>query len=298
MDKRKPLVAVLILSWNESDFTINCVKDLSKIDYPNFKIMILDNGSRKEESEKIKKIKNAQIFRTEENLGFTGGNNYLIEKALKDESVDYFLCINNDTILNEKFLGELIKVAEENPKIGCLGPLVFDKTGKLSVKDTPGHFNFYIGGAARIRNWQGKANNNKPLMVGYVSGCCMLFRRKVMEKTRGFPQEYFMYNEETELCYRVKKLGYLSCAVPKSKIIHMVSGTTSKISGFRQKLLFRNTIWFEMKYGNTLQKIVFLFYLFGFKIPKRFLMNIRGGDSNKKNSLLVEAIKEGLLTRN
>ena len=290
----RPLVAVLILSWNESDFTVKCVKDLKACDYPNLKIMVLDNGSRKEESEKLRRIGGIELLKSDKNLGFTGGNNYLIRQTMKKKSVKYLICLNNDTRLERDFLSRLVEVAEDNPKFGCLGPLIFDKSGNISIGDHPGDFNLYMGGSSRIRRWKNKIRS-KPFISDYISGCCMMFSRKLMERIGGFPENYFIYNEEVEICYRIKKEGFLCCVVPQSKITHLVSATTGKISGFKQYHQFRNIIWFEKMYGNLMEKIVFFAYLFAFKTPKRVVLNVLEGNANSKNHMLIKGILEGMI---
>src|SRR3989339_346256 len=121
----KPLVYILILNWNGKEDTLECLSSLKKIDYPNYKTIVIDNGST-DDSVKIinKKYPKIKIIENKKNLGYAEGNNVGIRYALKNKA-DYVLILNNDTIVDKKFLTELVKVGESNEKVGIVGPNVY-----------------------------------------------------------------------------------------------------------------------------------------------------------------------------
>src|SRR5689334_2050484 len=101
-----PKVTIVIVNWNGFKDTVECINSLMKIDYSNFDIIVVDNGSSDNESDKLKsKFSNIMIISLKRNLGFAIANNVGIRIALNRGS-DYVLLLNNDTVVDKKFLNE------------------------------------------------------------------------------------------------------------------------------------------------------------------------------------------------
>ena len=124
----EPKVFIIVLNWNNWSDTIGCLESLNKANYPNFEIVVVDNGSK--EKMKIPVLQpgryspKIKVFYNKKNLGFSGGNNIGINYAL-NQGADYALLLNNDTIVDNNFLNELIEAAEKDEKIGILGPKIY-----------------------------------------------------------------------------------------------------------------------------------------------------------------------------
>ncbi|MBK7630774.1 MAG: glycosyltransferase family 2 protein [Ignavibacteriales bacterium] len=118
------LVFIIIINWNGYNDTNECINSILKISYPNYEILLVDNGSDKNEYEKVISLKSkATLIRSEKNLGFSGGNNLGIKYAL-DCGADYLLLLNNDTIVEPNFLNPLLKVFEEEINVGIVAPQI------------------------------------------------------------------------------------------------------------------------------------------------------------------------------
>lgn len=109
---KQPSVAIIIVNYNGAEDTIECVKSLNKINYDNYKIFVIENGSSKKPTkEQIDYLKGQTVYiESAENLGFSGGNNIGIRKAIENE-FDYVLLLNNDTTVEPDFLSILIDAA-------------------------------------------------------------------------------------------------------------------------------------------------------------------------------------------
>jgi hypothetical protein len=106
-----PLVYIITINWNGIDDTIECLDSLKGITYPNCKIIVVDNGSKNNQAEKIKeKFRNIELIKNKKNEGFVIANNQGIKLALKN-GADYILLLNNDTIIKNDFLNILIEYA-------------------------------------------------------------------------------------------------------------------------------------------------------------------------------------------
>jgi len=258
-------VAIIILNWNGKKDTLECLDSLKKINYPNYKIIVVDNGSKEDSVKEIKRnFPKIEIIRNKKNLGFAEGSNVGIRYALKNKA-DYVLLLNNDTIVDRKFLSEMMKVAESDEKIGLVGSKIYyDK-----LPDTI----WFAGGVIELKKGifahigQGEKDSEKYSKLkesDYITGCSMLIKKEALKDIGFLDRDYFAYVEDADFCIRAKNAGYKLMFSPKSKIWHKVSFS----SGGEDSLLKlyyknRNKILFTRKHAS--KKIILSFYLNFFK---------------------------------
>ena len=122
-----PKVSIIILNWNSLDDTVHCLESLEKITYPNYDIIVVDNGSKGNDAEILReKFKGyIHIIENDKNYGFPEGCNIGMRYALKNSAPDYILLLNNDTTVAPDFLAEMVKIAESDPLIGIAGPKIY-----------------------------------------------------------------------------------------------------------------------------------------------------------------------------
>jgi|WetSurMetagenome_2_1015567.scaffolds.fasta_scaffold287191_1 GT2 family glycosyltransferase len=262
-----PKVTVIILNWNGKEDTIECLKSMSHITYPNYKILIVDNGSTDNSAETIKTLfPNVEVMENEQNLGFAEGNNVGIKKALKDKT-DYILLLNNDTVVDPGFLEPLVDTAVNNQFIGILGPVIYEYISPKKIQSSGVKINWNKGKGKRLYLDVNRINDSKfTFEVDYVSGCAFLVNVNVFKDIGYLDPNYFAYWEETDFCIRAKKIGYKVLCVPLSRIWHKGQCSTSKINGFHEYLLIRNRFRFMKKHSTQKQYLSFLMYFFGFNI--------------------------------
>ena len=259
-------VYIIILNWNGKDDTIECIRSLRKINYDNYKIVIVDNGSEDDSVFEIRKnFSKIKIIENKKNLGFAGGNNVGIKYAVENEA-DYILLINNDTAVDENFLSELIKVGESDEKIGLLGSKIYFYSEPNRIWFAGGKINWlknkgeHIGLDEIDNNQYDKINE-----VDYLTGCCLLVKREVIEKIGVLAEDYFLYYEDTDFSVRAKNAGYKIIYVPKSKIYHKISRSTKPGSSSYIYYHVRNGLVMAKRNGSFLNKMaiypycVFLF---------------------------------------
>lgn len=152
------------------------------------------------------------------NIGFAAGAN----KGAKRATGKYLLFLNPDTIVNNGAILKSIKYLEKHKNIAVLGCKTLNADGSLQFScghfPTPTNIIFY---KHLIRN---PAFYRKIQETDWVSGAFMLVRRDIFEKLNGFDEKYFMYTEDVDFCYRVKKLGYKVVYFPGAQIIHLDEG--------------------------------------------------------------------------
>lgn len=295
-----PKVSIIILNWNGLKDTIECLDSLQKITYPNYEVMVVDNGSKGNEAGILRKKYRdyIKLIANKDNLGFAGGNNQAIKQIIREGQSDYVLLLNNDTIVDKEFLSELVKVAESDSNIAMVGPKIYYYDHRDVLQTAGARINWWTGFPPLIGTNErdvGQYDNIKE--VDYVSGCALLVKKEVIAETGMLDKNYFMYYEETDWCARVKKAGYLIKYVPKAKIWHKIEAFKKRTDGPHIYRMTRNRFLFMKKNATSLQYFVFLVYFFTYYFPKsliKYLFIIRDKTALKSHLL---GIKEGILIK-
>lgn len=272
-------ISIILVNYNSSTDLISVVSQLeNEVVLPKDfakKIFILENGSTKpgewEALQILKKYPDIDLTRSEKNLGFTGGNNLLIEKA-KAINSDYFLLLNPDTILDKNFIVELSKSNADlaSPKIYFAKG--FETHPERYSKKDLGRVIWYAGGLIDWNNVVGSHEHvdevdsgrgqNDIIETNFCTGCCLLITKQAMEKLGGFDDKYFLNLEDLDLSVRAQKAGFKTVYVPKAVIWHKNAvskgGTGSKVEDYWQT---RNRLIFAFKYARWKVKILLLWQL-------------------------------------
>jgi hypothetical protein len=257
-----PKVFILILNWNGKNDTLECLNSLKKITYKNYKIVIVDNGSKDDSVREIKKnFPNVKIIQNHKNLGFAEGSNVGIRYALKNKA-DYVLLLNNDTIVDRKFLSEMIKVAESDEKIGIVCSKVYFYSKPRVLQYAGLKFNFKKGKSILLGyNEKDIGQFDKIREADFCGGACMLVKKDVFEKIGLFDKNYFAYFEDNDFGFRARNEDYKIALCLKAKIWHKVSASSGGQSNpFKEYYMNRNRIIFMKKYSTNWQFSRFLVY--------------------------------------
>ena len=221
-----PRVAVIVLMWNGWEVTVDCLESLRRIDYPNYKVVAVDNASTDGSEERIKiDFPEVELIRNIKNLGFAAGNNVAIARALQG-GADYILLLNNDTIVSPEFLARMITVAESDRKIGILNPKILYFDNPRRIWYAGGTFNLWQGFARHTgqRAFDG-ARYGKTRDVTFITGCAFLIKAEVIRKIGLLDDRFFMVCEDTDWSLRALKAGYKAVYVADSHILHRESYT-------------------------------------------------------------------------
>jgi len=215
-------VIIIILNWNGKDDTTECLESLKEIRYENYEIIVVDNCSTDGSASLFEKeFPHVILIKNKKNLGFAGGMNVGIDYALKHKNPDYVLCLNNDTLVDNFFLTEMVKVAESDPKIGEVGPKIYDYYNRNVLESAGCDANLVL---RRYRNIGYKKKDrgqyDQTRVTNALGGVCILFKRGVLERVKGFEPIYFANCEDLDICLRVKKEGYKLVYVHTSMVWH------------------------------------------------------------------------------
>ncbi len=274
-----PTVTIILINYNGVDDTLDCLESLKEIDYPNFRIVVVDNNSSGDDVNIIKsKYADfiSKIICSEQNLGFSGGNNLGIKYALENNS-DYVLLLNNDTIVEQDFLSVMINKSNEYPEAGIITCRInyFDK------KDVAWYSGGYI---SKIKGSGFDLNlpqNSNDTFCSFASGCNLLIKKEVIEKVGLLDEKYFLYLEDTDYCARAIENRFKIFFTNETKIYHKVCSTTGK--EFKNLPLYysvRNRFYF-IKKNYPLWAPISFFYLISTIFIKAF------SQSNKKEYIKI-----------
>jgi GT2 family glycosyltransferase len=259
-----PRVLIIILNWNGLNDTMECLESLKKITYPNYRVVLVDNGSQGDDARALtdRYCDYIHLIKNDENYGFAEGNNIAIRYALENWKPEYFLLLNNDAIVDPDLLSSLVSACERDPLVGMAGPKVYFHHEPTVIQSVGGHINWWNGfarleGNNEIDRGQFEATRE----VDWVSGCALLARKKVIDAIGLLYAPYFAYFEEVDWCVRCKRAGYKVMAVPEARVWHknrMSIDVNASTSSRYMYYMARNRILFMKRNATVLQYAVFL----------------------------------------
>ncbi len=271
----KPKVSVITVNYNQSSVTRDFLLSFQKISYPEYEVIVIDNGSPNDHPKKLlEEFPNIHLILSPKNLGFAGGNNLGIEKA----TGKYCLFINNDTEVEPNFLEPLVERMESNQTIGMLSP-------KIKFHHTPDTIQFagytpyhkitlrqhLIGFRQKD---DGQFDQGGYTFAGH--GAAMMVPMLVIKEVGMMAELFFLYYEEHDWCERIKKAGYKAYYEPESTVWHKESLSTGKESPLKAYYLTRNRVLFarrNVKRGQRWMTILYLFTLVPLKFSLKYLKN-------------------------
>ena len=271
-----PKVSIIILNWNGLEDTIECLESLRKIIYLNYEVTVVDNGSKGNDAQVLEEKFGDYIhlIRNDKNYGYTGGNNIAIRYVVDNSAPDYFLILNNDTIVAPDFLGQMVEAAERDASIGILGPKVYYYKFPNRIQGAGGKVNMRTGQASLIGVKEIDAGQyDTQREVDYVFGCCLLIKKEAIQKVGLFDESYFCYWDETDYCFRAREAGYKVVCIPAAKIWHKAplklkvwdkTPASGKASGLPYYYMARNHFKFMRKHATKGQYRSFLLCFFGY----------------------------------
>jgi len=238
---QKPaLVSVIVLNWNGKQFLKDCLSTIFDQDYPNFEVIMVDNGSTDGSQGYVKKrFPKLRLIENPTNYGFAKANN----QGMDASGGRYVVCLNNDIKLEKDFLSELVKTAESDRKVGMVAPkMVYFDTARI---DTIGVRLFSSG-----LSWDTKDE----FLVGQVIAPCggaVLYKRELLEDIRlegdYFDSDFIIYCEDLDLGLRAISRGWRYAYSNNAIVHHLHSATIKEKKEMTIRLTHRNNVWVLIK---------------------------------------------------
>ncbi len=223
-------VAVIVLNWRGLVDTLQCCASLAGATYRGMRVYVVENGSGDDSAEVLsREFPQFTHIANVENLGFTGGNNAAMDRALAD-GAEYVLLLNNDTEVAADFVSQMVAAADADPTIGVVGARIYYHSRPDEL--------WYGGGRIDLGGWpiarhvdEGKRDTGEASggETDFVTGCCMLLRAEMVRQVGMLDAAYGYYDEDVDLCLRAKAAGWRVWYEPRAKLWHKVSRSTARV---------------------------------------------------------------------
>ena len=257
MLNKVPLVLTILVHYNSVDDCCSIIQDLENCKYSNHKIVIVDNQSTDYSFRKLKySLTNAKAYliRNTCNNGYGGGINFGVEYG-RQFNPGYIQVMNIDTrVINFSYMSEIVGQLEALPSAGIIGPAVMTPKGGSQNTIMPfvtlkGLFNFK-------KNFTKLSHIKTPPVlkeVEVLNGVCFIVRYKAFQNVNGFDEDYFMYGEEQDFCFRISRMGYFNYFYSIKSIIHYEDNSqllVKEIIDWKYLLIRSNQVMYLMKNKN------------------------------------------------
>jgi GT2 family glycosyltransferase len=219
------MVAVVVLSWNGREDTLACLRSLAALDAPEPLVIVVDNGSSDGTADAVREaFPGVELIETGANLGFAGGNNAGITRAL-ERGASHLLVLNNDIEVDPGFVNALVEEAARRPDAGALCSTILFADPPGLIWFAGASFDPHSGYNGRQRGYREPDDGRYGEVVetDRACGAAMLVPRAVLEAVGLFAEEFFLYVEDTDWSLRARAAGYKLYVVPASKVRHKVS---------------------------------------------------------------------------
>jgi GT2 family glycosyltransferase len=264
MKRRMATVAVVIASWNTRTLLAECLTSvLETAGDIDVEIVVVDNGSSDGSPAMVREeFPSVRLIANRENLGFARANN----QAIAATTTPYVLMLNSDARLAPGALQRLLACLEASPRAGLVGAHLRFPNG--AFQDSHARFPnlmseaLILSGLGRLLYgpWYpsfGPHADAVPCVAEWVGGACMLARRTALAAVGGFDEEYFLYGEEMDLCYRLRRAGWNVWYEPTARVIHHSEGSSVRQHAAVEERLYRGRLQFFRKhYGVTAARLL------------------------------------------
>lgn len=308
-------LSIIIVSWNVSRELLNCIRSIGE-NKPSHghEIIVIDNASTDGTIEAVKKeFPEVQLIINKENRGFAAANNI----GVKQSKGEYILFLNPDTILHRDSLDVLIDFMDSNKDVGACGPKLLNDDGTIqpSTRRFPDFSSalyqnsiFRNIGLFRKRYRRYKMfdfNFDKQMDVDILMGAALMTRRSIIDYIGSMDEDFFMYYEEADLCFRILKAGRRIVFVPEAVITHLGGSSSDQLPVKTRIMRLKSLLIFFRKHYGSIKTEIFN-CIFKPAVILRYICNILSGifiyvfavtTLNKKlrNKCMIKIKDSGLL---
>jgi N-acetylglucosaminyl-diphospho-decaprenol L-rhamnosyltransferase len=255
-------VSIVLVSWNTRDLLLACLDSIpDAVGAQRADVWVVDNGSADGSVTAVRAWRPASaelpvyIIENQHNAGFAAANN----QAIVASTGRYVLLLNSDTVARPGSIERLVRFADERPGAGLVGAMLLNPDGSYqgSFADFPSLHSELLSasslGPLLFGRWYpnyGPGQAQATRQVDYIQGACMLARRAAVEQVGLLDEAYFMYNEETDWCLRMRRADWETWYLPAARIVHYGGQSTKQVRRTMVQALYRSKVrFFRKHYG-------------------------------------------------
>jgi N-acetylglucosaminyl-diphospho-decaprenol L-rhamnosyltransferase len=247
--------SIVTVNYDSWPYTLRCIDSLYRTGYADFEVVVVDNDQEREPPEIPHPV---CLIRNTENVGFARACN----QGVLASDGEYVVLINPDTLVEGNFFESLKAFFDRNPGAGVAGPRIVDGEGnlQLSARKELGFVSGFLGRTSLLTRLFPKnpllrhlfpttKKLSGPTVVDWVSGACMIIRRRVFEKIGPIDERFFMYFEDADLCRRAREAGWLIYYLPQVEVLHH-TGASSRSKPRAVWNLHKSAFLYHRKHGH------------------------------------------------
>jgi GT2 family glycosyltransferase len=277
-----PKISIITVNYRQSGVTNELVSSLHHVRWPDFEVIIVDNSENGDHRKLYLPDSRYTLIVSKKNKGFAAANNLGMAAARGE----YILLLNNDTEVDPGFLAPMVRLFETNPLIGAVSPKIkyfhnpeliqyagYSRMNPITLR---------VKGFGYRKTDDGRFDRIS--QTNYAHGCAMMVSRKAIETVGMMPEEYFLYYEEQDWSFSIRKNGFQIWYQPESVVWHKESMSVKPGSPLKTYYMNRNRVLFMKKNLNFVQQIMSSIYLLMFSIPANTMKYIIRRDRKHLNA--------------
>src|ERR671925_887151 len=256
------MISIIIVSWNTASFLENCLASiLANPPTSQFENWVVDNASTDDSPRMVREIfPQVHLVENRENVGFARANNQAIQRC----TGKYILLLNPDTLVASGALQALVDFLDEHPEAGAAGARILNPDGSLQISSHPRPTLsrelwrlFHLDSLSPYAEYPlTKWETNQTQEVDLLMGACLLLRKEVLDQVGFLDEDYFIYSEEVDLCYRIQRAGWRLFWVPQAEVVHFGGQSTQQAPTEMFLHLYHSNIkYFRKHYGPSAAQI-------------------------------------------
>ncbi len=253
------MTTVVIPNWNGLNYLRECLASLKNQDYPDLKIIVVDNGSTDSSAEFVRSVyPDVKLIINDRNLGFAPA----VNQGIKAAESEYIIILNNDTKGEPDWVARLVSAVKDDKSIGMAAPKVLSYADHSIIDSIGG--GLYPDGMSRARGRLERDTGQFDQIneVLFPSGCAALYRRSMLDEIGLLDETFYAYGEDTDIGLRGRLAGWKAVFVPESRVYHHYSATTGSASRLKAYLVERNRFWIALKFFPMSMLILAPYYTF------------------------------------
>jgi len=256
-------LSIVIVNWNTKEYLLRCLGSIFKLGQRmNWEVIVIDNGSQDGSGMEVKKsFPFVHLVENEKNLGFAKAANQGLQKA----SGRYALLLNPDTQVKGEAIEQLRSFMETHLEAGVAGPQLLNSDGSKqnSIANYPSLATELLNKSLLRwlfpKKFPGKERDySEPVEVDSVIGACMIVRRDAIDQVGLLDEDYFLFLEETDWCYRMAKVGWKIYHVPQAEVDHFQGKSAETVKKRARVEFYRSRYHFFKKNRGSLQWFILL----------------------------------------
>ena len=271
-----PEVAIIVLTWENYEETADCLDSLRSVEYDNYRVIVVDNGSEDGSVSRLRQEHGwCDFLVNDENIGFAGGNNVGISYAL-DAGTDYVLLLNDDTLVQSDFLAPLVDTMQRYDGVAAVGGVNL-LPGSGRIHNAGYVFHPWLAAKGELLR---EPVSDEPYPVDFVQSCLILLNPEFLEEIGLLNEQYFIGMDDVDLAWKARAKGWKVLVTPDSRIHHRV-GETASSSPFSIYHKTRNKLHFAAENLSPARRLPLYLSLLAY----RFVLSIWWAVSGNRRAI-------------